>query len=292
MSLQFELSTGPVEDLKKTLQDVDVLWFRLGYKIDETVIDSSTKCKIIACPVTGIDHIDENLCSSLGIQIICLRGEKEFLKTVRATAEHTLLLTMMLMRRSYFAFKDVLNDNWNRDNFRGYELFNKKVGILGLGRLGNITASYFHSMGCFINFYDIDDKITSAIYNRKESMEELISNSDIISIHLPYNTSTHHLYDKKFFSYFNNNKWLVNTSRGGIIKEEELLIALKENRIAGAALDVLSGEPKNINKEILQYAKSNENLIITPHIGGNTMESFEKTERFVAKKILQSLSYG
>lgn len=289
MDQVFELTSGPLEDLKSLLENVDIFWFRLGYKMNSEVLTENTRCKILATPVTGIDHIDEKLCRELGIEIICLRGETEFLKEVRATAEHCMLITMMVMRKARAAVENTRNGEWNRDLYRGYEVYKKKVGILGLGRLGSIVASYFKAMGCEIYFYDTKEVAYDQDFCKCESAEEVVSNSDIVSIHLPYNSENHHIYGKSFFDAFNANKWLINTARGAIIDEYYLLKALKENRIAGAAIDVLEGEPNVSKNHLLLYARENDNVLITPHIGGNTYESFEKTEKFIGEKILSAV---
>ena len=289
MAEVFELTSGPVSDLKYLLEEVDVFWFRLGYKIDSSVLTEKTKCKVLATPVTGIDHIDENLCTKLGIRIICLRGESEFLKEVRATAEHCMLLTIMLMRKASEAVSQTRNGNWNRDLYRGNEIYKKRVGILGLGRLGTIVASYFKAMGCKIYFFDTKEVSYDDEYIKCDNDLDVVVNSDIISIHIPYNDLTHHIYGDEFFKKFDDSKWLINTARGAIIDEKYLLEALNEKRIKGAALDVLEGEPDINENLLLAYSRENGNLIVTPHIGGNTYESFEKTEKFIAEKILNTV---
>ncbi|MEO1263473.1 MAG: NAD(P)-dependent oxidoreductase [Bacteroidota bacterium] len=284
----FYVTTGSVkkEHLKQRLNEVDIFWFRLAYQLKSDVISADTKCKFLVSPVTGIDHIDEELCHQYGIRIICLRGEKEFLKEVRATAEHTILLALMLLRNASDAFSDVKEEKWRRDLFRGNELYKKNIGIVGLGRLGAIVAEYLHSFGCKIGYYDIEEKITNPQFKKYDSLQACIERSDLISIHIPYNSSTRHLFDRQVLSYFDATKWLINTSRGGIIDEKALLVALEENNIAGAALDVLDKEPNIEGNSLINFAKNNSNLIITPHIGGSTYESFEKTELFLAKKLI------
>lgn len=290
---QFDLSTGPVEktDLKQKLQEVDIFWFRLAYKLNKDVIDNQTRCKFFVSPVTGIDHIDEILCKNQGIEIICLRGETAFLKEVRATSEHTILLMMALMRNAVPAIQDVHQKNWQRDLFRGFELFKKNVGIVGYGRLGSIVADYCHAFGCQVGFFDIEEKDHPAHIKKFSSLEECIKKSDIISIHIPYNESTHQNFDDTVMQYFDDSKWLINTSRGGVVDDIALLQLLKDKKIAGAALDVLNGEPDISKNPLIEYAQNNRNLIITPHIGGCTYESFEKTEMFIAKKLLKVLTY-
>ena len=273
--------------IKEILKQVDIFWFRLAHKLDSTVLDKSTKCKYLLTPVTGIDHIDEKLCNELGIQIICLRGEVDFLKNVRATAEHTIALTLALLRKIHPAVSDVQSGNWNRDNFRGYELYEKKVGILGYGRLGKIVARYFHAFDSEIFYYDVEEKIADSYCVKLNSIESLFENCDIVSIHIPLNYSTKGIIDKNLLFKMATNAILVNTSRGAIVNDKDLLDALVSNRIKGAALDVLEGEPNILNSELVKYSKSNSNLIITPHIGGNTYESFAKTEKFLADKLVQ-----
>lgn len=278
------------EELKNLLEQYDVFWFRLGFKIDESVLSEQTRCRIIATPVTGIDHIDESLCAKLNIQIVCLRGEKEFLKEVRATAEHTLLLMMTLMRKANPAIEDVKQHEWRRDLFRGFELYKKRVGIVGYGRLGRIVADYCVAMGCQVGYYDIEKKEHPEVIEVFDSLQDCIEESDIISIHIPYHSATHQLFDESIFQYFDNNKWLINTSRGGVIEENALLNALENKCLAGAALDVLHGEPDIKNNPLIVYSQTHDNLIITPHIGGCTYESFEKTEHFIADKIIDFLA--
>ncbi len=280
-----EIASCVLADLSHIFDTFDVFWFRLGFKIDEALIANSKKVKVIATPVTGIDHIDEQACAHKGIQIVCLRGEYEFLKEVRATAEHTIALTFALMRLLGPAMNDTKLGNWNRDQFRGNELYKKKVGIVGLGRLGEITASYFQTFGCDVYYYDIRE-ITSKHAQKVSSLLE-ISNCDIVSIHVNYTLQTHHLINASFFEHCNPDMFFINTSRGGIVDEESLLNALQSSKIKGAALDVIQNEFEfNLQNRLVQYAKHNNHLIITPHIGGNTFESFEKTEMFIAKKIL------
>ena len=273
--------------IKEILKQVDIFWFRLAHKLDSTVLDKSTKCKYLLTPVTGIDHIDEKLCNELGIQIICLRGEVDFLKNVRATAEHTIALTLALLRKIHPAVSDVQSGNWNRDNFRGYELYEKKVGILGYGRLGQIVARYFHAFDCEISYFDIEEKIGDTFCVKLNSIESLFENNDIVSLHIPLNEKTIGIINKDLLQKMKVNSILVNTSRGAIINEIDLIEVLKFKSIKGAALDVLEGEPNIQNSELVKYSKSNSNLIITPHIGGNTYESFAKTEKFLADKLVQ-----
>lgn len=272
--------------LKEALQEYDIFWFRLGFKIDEKVLNGNLRCKIIVNPVTGIDHIDEELCREKGIEIISLRGEVDFLNEIRATAELTIGLTISLLRGMIPAYQSVLKGEWKRDNFRGNEIYKKNVGILGVGRLGRINAGYFKALGANVRGYDIRDDFPGDI-ERASSIEELLKFSDIVSIHVRYGNDTDGLIGRGEFKHFKKGAVLINTSRGGIIDEDALLDALKTGLLKGAALDVLRNEQEiSENNPLIKFARNNNNLIILPHIGGNTYESFEKTEKFLADKLI------
>lgn len=287
----FDLVVAPCEQdgLVEIFETFDVFWFRLGFNITADLFSEKTRCRIIATPVTGIDHIDEKACADHGIKIICLRGETEFLKEVRATAEMTIALTLALLRQLYPAIQDVLAGNWRRDIFRGREIYKKTVGIVGLGRLGRIVAEYFKTMGAEILAYDIHSDFPDFV-TPVNSLEALFDQSDIVSIHVNYNEKTHHLINRQILRFCDDNMIIINTSRGGIIEETALLTALESGKLGGAALDVLQ-EEKNFDgsNPLVQYALNHDNLIIVPHIGGNTYESFEKTEMFILKKILKAI---
>lgn len=277
-------------ELADLLCEYDVFWFRLAWRIDEKALNAQSRCRILATPVTGIDHIDEKLCENLGVKIACLRGETDFLKTVRATAELAFGLSIALMRNIVGAAQSTQNGNWNRDLFRGNEIFGKTVGILGMGRLGEIVAQYYQAFGAKVVAFEprVFSTNTAKIVgvNYLESMEAVAEVADIVSVHINYSTHTHQIIGKHFFDIMKKNAVFINTSRGGIVDEAEMLIALQEKKIQAAALDVLQGEPNiNPNHPLLLFAKANKNLLIVPHIGGNTYESFEKTEQFLAQKI-------
>ena len=274
-----------IEELKIALQNCDVFWFRLNHKITEEIVKNA-QCKYILCAATGLDHIDVEACKKVGIHILSLKGESEFLKEVRATAEHTIGLILSLIRRSKRAFQHVENGEWNRYEFQGFELYKKKVGVLGMGRLGKIVAEYYLVMGMEVFYYDIAHEIIDSKFKRANSMIELCSKVDILSIHLPYQKATHNIINGHVLSHLKNTAFIVNTARGGVFDELDLINALKNNEIAGYATEVLFGEPDISKHPLVSYARENENVIITPHIAGNTFESIEKTEAFVLNKLI------
>jgi D-3-phosphoglycerate dehydrogenase / 2-oxoglutarate reductase len=277
--------------LAAALAEYDVVWFRLAHKIDRELLAGPLHTSVLATPVTGLDHIDLAACAEHGIRVVSLRGEVDFLQQVRATAELTLALTLALLRHLPKSAEHVQAGGWNRDLFRGHELFGRTVGIVGVGRLGRIVAGYFRALGMTVLGYDPRADFPHDAAERVTSLDELLGRSDVVSLHVAYNDSTRQLISTHQFAAMKPGAVLINTARGGVVDEQALLAALDEGRLAGAALDVLDGEPGiTAAHPLVAAAKTRDNLLIVPHIGGNTLESFEKTEVFLAGRVLEALA--
>ena len=266
---------------------VDVLWTRLRHQIDAEVLHAARRLKLIISPTTGLNHIDLDEAERLGVHIVSLRGETEFLQEVRGTAEHTIALSLALLRHIPAACTHILEGGWNRDLFKGHELMGKVVGVVGYGRLGRIVARYLKVFGAEI--------LTSSPHLGADSVEQgvklvalrdLLSESDLVTLHVNLNQETRGFFGAAEFSHMKMGAWFVNTSRGELIDESALLDALRFGRVAGAALDVLCDERSAGmgHHPLVAYARAHENLIITPHLGGCTVESMEKAELFLAGK--------
>jgi D-3-phosphoglycerate dehydrogenase len=281
---EVECRSITTDEIPFALNTYDVFWFRLGFKLSSDIIAKSEKCRFIISPVTGLDHIDLDACQRKNITVISLKDQIDFLKKVRATAEHTLALTLALLRNIPAAANDTKSGNWNRKPFKGTEIFDKTVGILGFGRLGSITAVYFKAMGAKVIAYDIKPYDTSVCESVK-TMNDLFMQSDIISVHVNLHKETKHLVGKEQFDLMKKCSFFINTSRGQIVDSEALIEALKNKTISGAAVDVIEQEFNPEKDLLLQYTKECDNLIVTPHIGGNTWESFAKTELFMVEQL-------
>lgn len=273
-------------DLRAAFVESDIVWIRLGFRVTADTIRSPVRCRILATPVTGLDHIDLDACRQAGIQVVSLKGETEFLRDVRATAELTVALLLALVRRLPAATLSVLEGRWDRDSFQGRELFGKRAAIIGMGRLGRITAGYFKAFGMQVVGYDPYQQFPAELAQSVSDLTEAVAEADVVSVHVSYHAGTRHLINATVLQAMKSGAVLINTSRGGVIDEVALLDALRTGKLGGAALDVLESEP-DIDRQhpLIAYARQNPNLIITPHIGGNTAESFEKTELFLADKV-------
>ena len=289
-----ELTAGTLSraELLSQLPDYDILIVRLAHQIDREVIDAGRRLQAIVTATTGLDHIDVEYARTQGIAVLSLRGESEFLHTVSATAEHTWALLLALLRRIPGAFASVRQGEWNRDDFRGHELEGKRLGIVGLGRMGQKVARYGLVFGMKVAAYDPYAAEWMDGVARSPALPELLQRCDVLSLHVPLNAETRGLISADELVLLPAGAVLVNTSRGEVVDERALVQALENGHLAGAALDVIADErePEKRNQSpLLAYARSHDNLIITPHIAGATHESMAKTEVFMARKLADFL---
>ena len=282
-----------ISSLDNDPHDAIAMFVRLGRYVDESVLCSFPKLRFIVSPTTGHDHIDEEYCDAQGIEVLSLRGDTEFLKTVHATIEYTFALMFAILRNLPAATNDVCDGNWNRDAFRGQELHGKVLGILGMGRIGAQVAIIARAFGMQVIYYDpyVSDGNGAVESIKISSMVDLFKSADILSIHVPYNESTKGLVDRTLLDHLKSGAVIVNTARGGIVDQTYLIDMVLSQRIFGAALDVLEGEPTPFagNSEAFMAIQGCPRLIVTPHIGGATHESMAKTEIHLAKKLVSKL---
>ncbi len=266
-------------------EQTTILIVRLEKYIDKNVLNKFKNLKIIISATTGVDHIDINYIKKNKIKLLSLRGEEDFLKSIPSTAEHTWALLMSLIRNIPSANNSVKENLWNRDLYRGYQLKNKTIGIIGLGRTGLMVAHYAIAFEMNIIYYD--PFVLNKSFKKVENLNALIENSDIITIHVHLNKSTINLLNTNL-NKIKLGAYLINTSRGRILNEKIAVSLLKKGIIKGIASDVLSTELVDIKKSPLFNAFiENENIIITPHIGGATFDAMHQTEEFMATKLIK-----
>jgi D-3-phosphoglycerate dehydrogenase len=297
-ALEVLQSAGTVEmkaldrdSLLSAVQNVDALIVRLKFQIDEPVFLAAPRLKALVSATTGLDHIDLDCAERRGVKVLSLRGETEFLRSIPATAELTWGLLLALLRNIPSAFRSVQDGHWQRDRFKGHDLAGKRLGVLGLGRIGSMVARYGLAFGMRVMAYDLHPAKWVDGVRKMESMAALLKESDVLSIHVPLNPQTRHLIGKAELDLLPAGAVLVNTARGDILDEQALLEALESGRLSGAALDVLSNERSEAlsGSPLIEYARRRTNLILTPHIGGATYESMAATEVFMAEKLVRYL---
>lgn len=270
--------------LDNFLADKEVVFTRLGYRFDETLLSQAPLLRFLCSPTTGHTHLDEEVLRRRGVTLISLRGESAFLERIRATPEHTLGLVIALLRNYRYAFLDKLNPAWERERYRGEEIFGNKIGIVGMGRVGKVLARYFLVMGAEVGYYDPLPSATHPDCRRHADLECLIASSKIVLLSASYVSGQPPLFGMGEIGWL-RGKYFVNTARGELVDEDALFAAIRRNELAGVATDVIAGE--NGGHRIYEWLAVAEerNVIVTPHIGGATFDSMRATEEFIVAKL-------
>jgi D-3-phosphoglycerate dehydrogenase len=272
-------------DMRKFFKDVRAVFVRLNYQIDATILDMAKDIEYICTPTTGLNHIDLKYCRERGIRILSLKGETSFLKTIRATPEHTLGLIISLYRNYATAFLNPANNEWNREKHKGYEIYNSRIGIIGLGRVGNILSGYLLRMGASVGYYDISSKKASSALEKHSSISTLIKKSDTVVLCSSYTPETGSIVNRKEIDLL-AGKYFINTARAELTDEQYLVNAAAKGSFRGIAIDVITEEQttqKFLDKWLALTQR--HNVIVTPHIGGATYTSMQRTEEFIVAKL-------
>jgi len=266
--------------------DYDALLIRFNTVIDKSILKTNSKIKIIISPTTGLDHIDLEAAKRNKVKVYHLRGQKRFLKEVSGTAELTIGLMLSLLRKIPQSFEAVKAGKWEPGPFRGNEVSKKKLGVVGCGRLGAKVSRVATALGMDVFAYDPYISRFPAKVKQVKTLTRLLNIVDILTIHIPLSPKTKHLISTKEIKIMKRGVVIINTSRGSIISTQALLCGLEKASIGGAAIDVMENEHdiRGSNHVLIDYANKHDNLLITPHIGGATYESVEKTDLFILEK--------
>ncbi len=271
----------------------DVLMVRLGNLIDAEVLAAAPRLKAIVSPTTGLDHIDVEAARARGVAVLSLRGETAFLRTVTATAELTWGLLLAVLRGIPGAAASVRDGDWDRDRFRGQEVRGKRLGIVGLGRLGSMVARYGAAFAMPVAAYDpfLAPEDWPPEVERLDSLRALAARSDVLSLHAPLTEDTRGLLTAADIAALPKGAVVLNTARGALADEAALASALDSGHLAGAGLDVLADETTGgaLSSPLVALARRHPGVIITPHIGGATVTSMARTEVFMADKLAEFL---
>jgi D-3-phosphoglycerate dehydrogenase / 2-oxoglutarate reductase len=277
------------------LATVDALIVRLGHQVDEELLAAAPRLRFVASATTGLDHVDLVAAARRGVAVLSLRGESDFLDQVPATAEFTWALLLALLRRLPWAAADAARGNWRRELFRGRELAGRKLGLVGLGRVGRQVAGFGLAFGMEVAACDPAPARLVPGVELYDSLEALLARSEVLCLHAPLDDSTRGLIGERELALLPSGAYLVNTARGGLVDEEALVAALANGRLAGAALDVIENERDEEARRagpiqrFLREAGGDGRLLLTPHLGGATFDSMARTEIFIADKLAQAL---
>ena len=290
----------PNHDSEEILEKAEVIMAPLGFSLGQEKIDRCPCLKIIGSSTLSIPHIDVDYAESKGIKVCYLDdGQKKFLESITPTAELAWGLIIAITRKIPWAHKDVCAGEWNGRSFGRQTprmLSEMTLGVVGLGRLGALVASYGKAFGMRVYYYSPSSRDSQ--YNSCTSLKELAECSDIVSIHAHHKPETEGIINNEFMVAMKSGSFIINTSRGELVDESALLNSLESGHLGGASLDVLAGEYKQgfkskLNENpLVKYARTHDNLILTPHYGGATVDAKEKTERFIVEMIIRELNQG
>ena len=274
------------EEIIGMAKDADALITLLADDIDEKVIDELKNLKIIANYAVGYNNIDVEYAKKKGIMVT---NTPDVL--TETTADLTWALLMAVSRRIVEADRFVRQERfegWRPELLLGDDIFGKTLGIIGFGRIGQAVAKRALGFNMKVIYYSRTKKNEELERNLNAtfvSLEELLKKSDFITLHTPLTNETYHLIDKKEFKIIKDGAYLINTSRGAVVNERELVKALKCGKLKGAALDVFENEPK-ITDELLEM----KNVVLAPHIGSASIETRERMAVMVAENVLAALN--
>ncbi len=273
------IKESTLERLAEEIENADILVVRSNVKVTRELLDKAVKLRLIARAGSGLDNIDVCYATQKGIKVVNAPEAP-----VESVAELTIGLIISLARRIPLLDQRVKTGGWREDWMVGIELKGKTLGIIGLGRIGSRVASIAKMLGMQVIAYDPYIPKTKAEQigvELVEKLDELLKLSDFISIHVPLTDETRLMIRAREFSLMKKGAYLINTSRGAVVDEKALLEALTSGQLKGAALDVLTEEPP-INNPLLKL----DNVLITPHIGGFTLEAQRKIAATIAEEIL------
>jgi len=271
------------EELLEEVKNVNVVVVRSRTKITESVINNGKNLELICRPGTGIDNIDSSAAEKNNIPVFT-----SVEASTNAVAELTISLAVSLARSIPMADRALKNNEWLKNSLLGSELRGKVFGIIGLGRIGRRTGVLASALEMNVIGFEkmtVDPDYLNKYDIQQVELNELLSKSDFISLHLPATTETIHMIGKEQFELMKNTAFIINTARGQLIVESDLYKALTNNQIAGAALDVFEIEPPT-NSDLIKL----NNLIATPHIGAQIIEAQKEASLVIAQKIINFYS--
>ena len=270
------------EKLKELVKDVSAIIVRSKPKVTKEIIDTAPNLKVIARAGVGLDNIDVEYAKSKGIEIVNAPAASS-----RSVAELAIALIFNVARKVAFADRKMREGVWAKKQCMGFELEGKTLGVIGFGRIGYAVAKIAKAIGMKILLYDVikNEERAREVDGKFVELEELLKNSDVVTIHVPLLESTHHLINEERLKLMKPTAILINTSRGPIVDTNALVKALQEGWIAGAGLDVFEEEPLPKDHPLTKF----DNVVLTPHIGASTVEAQERAGIEVAEKVVKIL---
>jgi len=283
IEVDVETNLSP-EELKAVIPEYDAIAIRSATRLTADIIEAGERLKVIGRAGIGVDNVDIEAATRKGIVVMNTPEGNTI-----TTAEHTISLMLSMARRIPQATASVKAGKWEKKKFMGTEVFNKTLGIIGMGRIGRIVADRAKGLHMNVIAYDpyLSEEVITRLGVEMVSFDELLARSDFITIHTPKTKDTVNLINRNAFEKMKKGVYLINCARGGIVNERDLYEAIVSGKVAGAALDVFESEPPGDNPLL-----SLEQVICTPHLGASTEEAQVNVAVAVAEQIVEFLLKG
>lgn len=274
------------KELLAAVADADALVVRNRTQVNAEVLAAAPALKVVGRLGVGLDNIDTGACAARHVEVIPATGANAL-----AVAEYVIATTMVLLRGSYLSSAEVAGGQWPRTRMSsGRETAGKTLGLVGFGGIGRLTARLARSLGMWVIAHDPMIADDAPVWREtgvaSRSLDALMAEADVVSLHVPLTDDTRHLIDTRRIDTMKRGAVLIDTARGGIVNEAALAAALRSGRLGGAALDVFAEEPLPAGSPLAEVP----NLILTPHIGGVTLESNARVSSMIAERVTQFLT--
>ncbi|MDR6299921.1 2-hydroxyacid dehydrogenase [Mesonia maritima] len=280
--------TSSKETIEEKIANYDGVIIRSRFTLDKEFLEAAKNLKFIGRLGAGLENIDTDFAEKQGIKLFSApEGNRN------AVGEHALAMLLGLLNKLRKADQEVRNGIWKREENRGYELDGKTIGIIGYGNMGKAFAKKLRGFDCEVLSYDIQENVANEDA-KQVSLDEFQQKVDIVSLHTPLTEKTKNMVNSTFINSFKKSFWFINTGRGKSVVTNDLVEALKSGKILGAGLDVLEYEKTSFENlftskkempEAFQYLIEAENVLLSPHIAGWTIESKEKLAQTIVDKI-------
>ncbi|WP_421882086.1 phosphoglycerate dehydrogenase [Pacificispira sp.] len=275
------------DDLVAALKDVRILGIRSRSQVDDAILARSEMLRVVGCFSVGTNQIDLDAAQRRGIPVF----NAPFSNT-RSVAELTIAEAVMLLRRAFARSMAAHAGRWDKSAAGSYELRGKTLGIIGYGNIGTQLAVLAEAMGMRVVYFDHTDKLRHGNVEPMESLDALLATSDIVSLHVPETPQTKDMIGAAEIAKMKKGAYLINNARGTVVDLDALAEALREEHLAGAAVDVFPVEPKSNADSFESPLRGLENVILTPHVGGSTLEAQERIGDEVSRKLSEYANNG
>jgi (S)-sulfolactate dehydrogenase len=274
---------GKPDELASLLPDVPALIVRNQTQVRGAVLKAAGKLRVVGRLGVGLDNIDMDTCAKRDIRVFPATGANSL-----SVVEYVICSAMVLLRGAYFANAAMLAGEFPKTKLIGREIAGKRLGLVGFGAIARDVGHHARSLGMEVVAYDPYVGADDPAWQSTQALEldAVLASADVISIHLPLTAETRGLIGKEAFARMKSDAVLVNAARGGVMDEAALVAALKGGKLGGAALDVFEEEPL---RDAAKIFKGTPNLILTPHIAGNTVESNGRVSGLVAERVMAAL---